>query len=135
MSCVNCDTTDYALCLLQGTTEPLSFGPWLDDEGNVERTFTGWNARASARRGFGLSPVLWSRSTTAGNITFQDYTDEDLVVHTDAIISISWDSAVTAAMTDPGRNARWDLEIFDNSTPEIVERLIQGPFCLDREVT
>lgn len=129
-----CDNAEYPLCLDQGQTEILRVGPQIDDDGNVA-SWTGYKARASARRGFGSSPVLWSLTSAAGEITFDDYDDGE-TVHSDAILELTWTTTITAALTNPGARARWDLEVFDDGpSPEVSQRLVEGPFHMSLEVT
>jgi hypothetical protein len=120
----------YDLILRQGTTEILRVGPWTDDDGTVA-SFTGFKARCSARRGFGASPAFWTRDTDDGNITFEDDGTD-----VDAVIVIQWDSDETTVYDNPGKGARWDLEIYDDGvSPEVVDRVLEGSYDLSLEVT
>lgn len=131
---MSCDDVVYPLCLKQGQTEILRVGPEIDDDGNVA-SYTGYKARASARRGFGSSVVLWSLTSDAGEITFEDY-DDGTTVHPDAIFELTWTTTITKALENPGNRARWDLEAYDDvASPEVSQRIVSGPYDVSLEVT
>lgn len=103
----------------QGTDTAIPFTLYQDD-GVTELDLTGYTARMQVRQDIDSSGTLLSLTTENSGISISGGT-----------VTIQLAAAATTAMTV--YQGQYDLELIDASSK--VERIVQGPFCLNREVT
>lgn len=109
----------YKLEIDQGSDINLPLTLYEDD-GETEAVLTGYTARLQARENIDSTVKLLDLTTENDGITISGGT-----------ITIVIPAATTSAMTV--YNGQFDLELIDPDGK--VERLLQGPFVVSREVT
>lgn len=108
----------YDITCEQGAT--FSRTLTIKDANGVARNLSGYTARMQVRRTVSSTSTLAELTTENGGLT----------VNSSGVIVMSMNATTTAALTDEGV---YDLEI--EASDGTVERVIEGNFYLDLEVT